>query len=389
MNIPVAHFHTPAKGTASALTRLDRIIGELRRGGSVLVRTGSDAAWITAAESLTMAGLGEFMEIADTPPVIALTGQRACRLGFEVERESTVYCLKPSTALTCELVEQVVSPVAPPEGSDMVTSMLKNSQLTRGEELPEAVVAMLKHAGLLPAALLTRAKNIESTDALEISVQEIWQGLAQATDDLQIVAQARVPLEDSENTRIVAFRPRDGGAEHLAIIVGEPDTREPVMIRIHSECYTGDLLGSLRCDCGHQLRGAIALMAAAGSGIVLYLAQEGRGIGLINKLRAYQLQDSGRDTVDANLDLGFEEDERDYHSAAQMLRQLGVHQVRLLTNNPKKVNALGRLGVNVVERVAHVFPANRHNRGYLFTKGSKSGHLFDLNDLAAETSHKV
>ena len=197
-----------------------------------------------------------------------------------------------------------------------------------------------------------------------------------AADTLQLVSQARVPLENAENARVVAFRPRDGGIEHLAIVVGEPDLSQPVLVRLHSECFTGDLVGSLRCDCGNQLRGAITSMNAAGSGVLLYLAQEGRGIGLVNKLRAYQLQDAGFDTVDANLQLGYDSDERNYLPAAQMLRLLGVSKVRLLTNNPIKVDALTRHGIEVVERVPHIFEGNKHNHGYLQTKANRSGHIF-------------
>jgi GTP cyclohydrolase II len=147
-----------------------------------------------------------------------------------------------------------------------------------------------------------------------------------------------------------------------------------VLVRLHSECFTGDLLGSLKCDCGDQLRGAIATIAAAGGGALLYLAQEGRGIGLINKLRAYRLQDQGFDTVEANERLGFEPDERLYGVAAKMLQLLGFKSIRLLTNNPLKVEALEAAGITVTERVPHAFPANPHNRGYLRTKAEKSGH---------------
>jgi GTP cyclohydrolase II len=184
-----------------------------------------------------------------------------------------------------------------------------------------------------------------------------------------------VPLADAEDTQIIAFRPSDGGIEHLAIVIGSPDPAAPVLIRLHSECFTGDLLGSLRCDCGDQLRGAIGEIARAGGGVLLYLAQEGRGIGLVNKLRAYQLQDSGFDTVDANEQLGFDADERVYLPAAEMLRQLRFLRVRLLTNNPEKVAALNRCGIAVIERVPHVFPANGHNERYLRTKATRSGHL--------------
>jgi len=189
------------------------------------------------------------------------------------------------------------------------------------------------------------------------------------------VVDARVPLADAEDARLVAFRPKDGGVEHLAILIGTPDTTGPVLVRLHSECFTGDVLASLRCDCGEQLRGAIASIRNGGGGVLLYLAQEGRGIGLVNKLRAYQLQDAGFDTVDANEQLGFDADERVYLPAAEMLRQLGVGSVRLLTNKPDKGPALERYGINIFERGPDVFPSNGHNERYLLTKATRSGHL--------------
>ena len=159
-------------------------------------------------------------------------------------------------------------------------------------------------------------------------------------------------------------------------MIGAPPTAKPVLTRLHSECFTGDLLGSLKCDCGAQLRGAIAAIAKAGGGVLLYLAQEGRGIGLINKLRAYRLQDQGFDTIEANERLGFEADERRYGIAARMLTLLGYRSVRLMTNNPDKVEALEAAGVKVTARVRHSFPTNAHNRAYLRTKAKRSGHLF-------------
>jgi GTP cyclohydrolase II len=194
-----------------------------------------------------------------------------------------------------------------------------------------------------------------------------------AARPLSRIATARVPLAAAENSRIIAFRPADGGPEHLAIVIGDPIP--PVLVRLHSECFTGDLLGSLKCDCGEQLRGAIEAIARAGAGVLLYLAQEGRGIGLINKLRAYALQDQGFDTVEANRRLGFDDDERLFLPAAEMLRQLAIAQVRLMTNNPDKVVAMARFGIEIVERVPHAFPANTHNEGYLSIKATKSGHL--------------
>jgi GTP cyclohydrolase II len=191
------------------------------------------------------------------------------------------------------------------------------------------------------------------------------------------VSEARVPLAAAEDARVVGFRPADGSIEQFAIVIGTPAAHQPVLCRVHSECFTGDLLGSLRCDCGPQLEHALRLMGTAGHGVLLYLAHEGRGIGLINKLRAYQLQDQGLDTLDANQQLGFEPDERTYRSAAVMLRHLGIGRIRLLTNNPLKVEALAREGIDVVERVAHAITPNRHNHLYLATKARRAGHLLD------------
>jgi GTP cyclohydrolase II len=246
-------------------------------------------------------------------------------------------------------------------------------------------VQLAKHARLLPAVIVATLDLPEKDDVvawstrhdlLMVDAGDIFQYDNTAGRTLKAVSEARVPLADAENTRIIAFRPLDGGVEHLAIIIGEPDPTKPVLARIHSECFTGDLLGSLRCDCGDQLRGAIAEIASGGAGILIYLAQEGRGIGLVNKLRAYQLQDQGFDTLDANEQLGFDADERVYIPAARMLRQLGFAKVRLLTNNPEKVAALSRWGVDVVERVPHAFPANKHNEQYLRTKATRGGHTF-------------
>jgi GTP cyclohydrolase II len=191
---------------------------------------------------------------------------------------------------------------------------------------------------------------------------------------LSIVTRARVPLEDAEHTELVAFRSEDGGPENYAIVIGEPRRDRPVLMRLHSECFTGDLLGSLKCDCGPQLRGAIKAIAKAGGGIVLYLAQEGRGIGIINKLRAYRLQDQGFDTLEANERLGFEAEERLYGVAAKMLKLLGFRSVKLMTNNPDKIAGLKAEGIAVTKRMPHKMGENAHNRFYLATK-AKAGHL--------------
>ena len=176
--------------------------------------------------------------------------------------------------------------------------------------------------------------------------------------EVDLLSRARLPLEDMPETQIFAFRASDDGQEHVALLVGAFGGKPP-LVRLHSECLTGDVFGSLKCDCGPQLKQALRLIGTAGGGVLLYLRQEGRGIGLANKLRAYALQDRGLDTVDANLRLGFADDERDYAHAAAMLRALGIDEVRLLTNNPAKVAALEAEGIKVAERVAHHMPPTR------------------------------
>jgi GTP cyclohydrolase II len=189
------------------------------------------------------------------------------------------------------------------------------------------------------------------------------------------VVAARVPLVASEAGRVHIFRPEDGGEEHYAIEIGKPDRSLPVLARLHSACFTGDVLGSLKCDCGPQLRAALAQMGEEGAGVLLYLNQEGRGIGLANKMRAYSLQDQGFDTVEANHRLGFEDDERDFRIGADILRKLGFSAVRLLTNNPRKLAMMESCGLQVVERVPLKVGLTDQNRAYLATKAAKSGHM--------------
>jgi GTP cyclohydrolase II len=193
---------------------------------------------------------------------------------------------------------------------------------------------------------------------------------------VRIVAIADLPSRFGR-FQVAAFWNNRDGKEHIAIMHGDPMGREDVPTRVHSECLTGDALGSLRCDCRDQLEAALRSIARKEYGLVLYLRQEGRGIGLLNKLRAYGLQDRGLDTVEANLALGFRDDEREYSIAAHMLHSLKVRSIRLLTNNPKKVEELARHGVRISDRVPHVIPPNEYNRFYLETKRDKSGHILD------------
>ena len=231
-----------------------------------------------------------------------------------------------------------------------------------------AALELARSAGLLPALWIVAA----DVSGVSLSAEEI---VSEArVPHVEIVARAKLPLDGMPDTQIVAFRASDDGQEHVALVVGAFGGMPP-LVRLHSECLTGDVFGSLKCDCGPQLKEALRIIGGAGGGVLLYLRQEGRGIGLANKLRAYALQDRGLDTVEANLRLGFGDDERDYAHAAAMLHALGIEEVRLLTNNPSKVEGLEAAGIKVVERVAHHMPANPHNADYLATKRKKSGHL--------------
>jgi GTP cyclohydrolase II len=245
-------------------------------------------------------------------------------------------------------------------------------------------VKIAKVAGLLPALVGVDLDTPNKDAARGFADRERLSFVSEAAaagydfgiaETLALVTRAKVPLAGAENAEIAVFRSSAGGPEHYGIIIGSPDLQGPVLARIHSECFTGDLLGSLKCDCGDQLRGAIDEISQSGAGVLLYMAQEGRGIGLPNKMRAYRLQDQGFDTVEANTRLGFEVDERFFEPAARMLDLLGVRRVRLMTNNPDKVAAMKTLGVEVSERVRHKFEANAHNEHYLLTKKAKTGHI--------------
>jgi len=240
--------------------------------------------------------------------------------------------------------------------------------------LTAVALKLLKLARLLPTAVIATVTGAIPDGMGQVSVDEVVYVAELGPTQLSVVARSPVPLDGAEQTEMISFRPADGGKEHLAIVIGDVDPSRPVLCRLHSECFTGDLLGSLKCDCGDQLRGAVQQIAAEGSGILLYLAQEGRGIGLVNKLRAYALQAEGADTLDANLQLGFDADERVFLPAVEMLRSLGVGAIRLMTNNPEKVAAFSEHGIVVQERVPLSFAANGHNEGYLRTKSERFGH---------------
>jgi GTP cyclohydrolase II len=231
-----------------------------------------------------------------------------------------------------------------------------------------AAMELARLAGILPAFLIL---DDDEGDLDKVTPADV--AAYNDAETLYIAARAKLPVADSEQSEIVAFRSASDSADHIALIIGERDGSPPV-VRLHSECLTGDILGSLKCDCGPQLHEAMHQMSEANWGVLLYLRQEGRGIGLINKLRAYALQDQGFDTVDANIRLGFAVDARDFSVAAKMLRLLEISSVRLLTNNPKKVDGLQAQGIVVSARLPLKIAANQHNQGYLDTKRDRTGH---------------
>ncbi len=239
-------------------------------------------------------------------------------------------------------------------------------------QIARAAIRLAKAARLLPSALLVSIQGFAPEGLASLPASSALEAM-QAP--LAEVVSARVPLAVSQAGRVHVFRSPLDDAEHVAVEIGSPPRDTPVLARLHSACFTGDLLGSLKCDCGPQLQAALARMATEGSGVLLYLDQEGRGIGLANKMRAYSLQDQGFDTVEANHRLGFEDEERDFRVGAQVLRAMGFSAVRLLTNNPAKLARMEEAGIRVTERVPLRVGLNDQNAAYLATKAAKSGHL--------------
>jgi len=297
----------------------------------------------------------------------AVTLKLANSREFRPEAPVMIHAVEPFTLDAArELADPALDLARPLRGPFRAEPILANDAACAAMELARL-------AGILPAFLLSGATQ-PSTSVTVTDVAAFKNPV-----NLTIQARARLPVAACESAEIIAFRARDDLREHVALIVGTQNGDRIPLVRLHSECLTGDVLGSLKCDCGPQLDAALRIMAdesrQGGWGVLLYLRQEGRGIGLINKLRAYELQDQGFDTVDANERLGLPSEARDFPVAARMLALLGVPAIRLMTNNPAKVAALQEVGVNVVERVAHQLPANPHNARYLATKRDRTGHL--------------
>jgi len=351
-----------------------RARADLRMGVPVVLRGGDGgAALVLAAETLDAQRLADVRALGGTP-VLAITARRAATLKARAyDGDLARVVLPPDARLSWVLA------VADP--ADDLKAPMKGPLISdRGGEagLHRLALTLVKSARLLPAAVLLDLPDGAGFAARHgLTVLEAAAAAPHLAEvsPLHPVASARLPLSVSEAGRLHVFRPGDGGEEHYAVEIGQPRRDSPVLARLHSACFTGDLLGSLKCDCGPQLRGALAQMGAEGAGVLLYLNQEGRGIGLANKMRAYSLQDQGFDTVEANHRLGFEDDERDFRIGADVLRRMGFTSVRLMTNNPAKLAMMAQNGIAVAERVPLKLGETDHNRAYLATKAAKSGHM--------------
>ena len=345
--------------------RVERAIAALRAGRAVVIE-GSAPIAVLAVETASPA----MLDLADPngEADLLISGARAAALGLG-NRLDAADPKRPVRVARAGWLDDRAARALVDAGRDMDRAPIGPlaTHEVDDEAAAAAALAVARLAGLLPALWLIEPSG-------EIAARVDARCVLEAAPQAAIVARANLPLDNLPQTQIVAFRASDDGEEHVALIVGAPGGHPP-LVRLHSECLTGDVFGSLKCDCGPQLKHALRLIGESGGGVLLYLRQEGRGIGLANKLRAYQLQDRGLDTVDANRRLGFADDERDYAMAAAMLRALGIESVRLLTNNPAKVAGLENAGIAIVERVAHHMPVNPHNADYLETKRSKSGHL--------------
>jgi GTP cyclohydrolase II len=347
-----------------------RALAEFRSGRPVLLSSQNGKFHIALpVDGLNAARLHAFEHLCQpAKPKLVVTARRARSLGIEANGP--------------------VSLALPPCGD--AAAILALAQAARADEPAEAdgptdssaasAIELAKIAQRLPALLFAEVDSPASAliepPLVVVAAEAVMRFGRGDLYALEIASEAKVPLHGGLSTRFVVFRDSIGGGS-VAVIVGDPDFTKPVPVRLHSACLTGDVFGSSRCDCGDQLRLATKRLNEEGGGIILYLEQEGRGLGLANKMRAYALQDEGLDTVDANTTLGFDDDERDYGIAARMLQQLGCTCVYLMTNNPAKLDGLSGLGIEVVGRKPLHAPINAHNRRYMTAKAMRAGHKLD------------
>ncbi|MCF1710573.1 GTP cyclohydrolase II [Tabrizicola sp. J26] len=352
--------------------RLARAGADLRMGVPVVLTSGGRGGLAVAVETLSTERLAELRALGR--PELAITSWRADTLKARAYDNDLARIAVPD-----EVGIDWLHCIADPADDLRLPMKGPLSSLREGPaDLHRAAIQLAKSAHLLPAAVLLPVPDAVAVAArLNLTLLPLDEAAPELmrSSPLHPVVSARLPMAASQAGRLHIFRPEDGGEEHYAVEIGRPDRSRPVLARLHSACFTGDVLGSLKCDCGPQLRAALAQMGEEGAGVLLYLNQEGRGIGLANKMRAYSLQDQGFDTVEANHRLGFEDDERDFRIGAGLLRSMGFSTVRLLTNNPRKIAMMENNGLTVTERVPLKVGQTAQNAAYLATKATKSGHL--------------
>jgi GTP cyclohydrolase II len=360
--------------------RIDRALADLRNGRWIQVHDGEDAALVAAVDGGRGPHLDGMPPSAGIVLSLIISRHRAAALDLPHRTDCALTITIPAGTREGWIEHVALAPALSP--ADL--AKIAQGDPRPASALAEAALELVKHSGLAPAIVardLDRADQdswrslLEAGAVLSVSREQIEMFPARSARSLRRVGEATVPLFDSEDARFIVFRQLGSPADHLAIIVGRPQWDAPVPVRLHSACLTGDLFASLRCDCGEQLQTAVRAIVTAGGGVVLYLAQEGRGIGLANKMRAYALQDQGFDTVDADRLLGFKPDERRYDVAAAILKALGITAVRLLTNNPEKLTALEAAGIAIAERLPLAASVNPHNARYLSAKAKRAGHL--------------
>ena len=377
---PKANAVTRESGETSGLAacgmvRVERALAEFRAGRPVLLCAADETALAAPAESLDLGMAQEMSALADGPARLVLPAARLRRLGVAARQEPgavTLAEINPDRVATLALTldARLDAAVAPARPLDRAALELSALALL----LPPVVVAPLR-AGQRPPF-------VAAVTAEEVAAYRRAQAY-----EVRLVSRAPVPLEGETGaiaSEFVVFRGGEGMRDQVAIIVGAPDLSQPVAVRLHSACLTGDLFGSLKCDCGDQLRSTVRWMAENGGGVLLYLDQEGRGNGIANKMRAYRLQAQGYDTYDADEMLGFEKDQRHFAFAAEMLKQLGVTRVRMLTNNPVKIAAMREAGLDVVAELRVIGRPSSHNVPYLESKRDRAGHLIDMDALASQ-----
>jgi GTP cyclohydrolase II len=346
---------------------VSRGLAEFHGRRPVLIAAKNETILALPVEGLDTARLTAFRALcAPRTPHLIVTARRALALGLDARTPMALRLAPDDDATSIEALVSNATCVRIPEAKPAGPTAAAAIQLVKLSQGLPAVLAVEISADALPAEV----------DIITVDAEAVARFADEAIRSLTLASEASVPLDSGMQARFVVFRDAIGG-NSTAIIVGKPDFSNAVPVRLHSACLTGDVFGSRRCDCGDQLQLAIRRLEDLGGGVVLYLAQEGRGVGLANKMRTYQLQDEGLDTVDANTTLGFDDDERDYGIAARMLQMLNCTRVVLLTNNPAKLEGLSRAGIEIASRMPLETPINADNRRYMAAKAVRAGHRLD------------